>query len=159
MKDIVADAGPMIALGKVNQLGLLHALFERVFLTSFVFDEIHQGQDQATVAIKAAIQQKWVKIEKAPAVPEALSLALDAGEASAILLASATRRPLLMDERLGRKIASEKGLCVIGTVGVLLLAKKRKQLPLVKPVLIEMRTKGYWLSDTLIQEALYLARE
>lgn len=159
MKNIVADAGPIIALGKVNQLGLLHSLFEQVFLTSYVFDEIRQGQDQGTAAVKAAISQKWMKIERTPVIPEALSLALDPGEASAISLALAMQSPLLMDEQRGRKIAKRKKLHVIGTVGILLLAKKRNRLPLLKPVLLDMRTKGYWLSDRLIFDALSLARE
>lgn len=159
MKELVADAGPIIALGKIHQLGLLHALFDRIILTSMVLDEIEQGRDHVAHAIEAAVIQKWMCIEKSVFLEESLRLELDVGEASVISLATAKRLPLLLDERCGRKIAGEKGLKVIGTIGILLLAKKKKKLPLVKPLLAKMCECGYWLSDALVQKAIFLAKE
>ncbi len=46
-------------------------------------------------------------------------LELDPGELSAISLAVELKAPLLIDERMGRKIAKDQGLEIIGAVGVL----------------------------------------
>jgi predicted nucleic acid-binding protein len=51
-----------------------------------------------------------------------------------------------MDERSGYKIAQKKGLPVIGTLTVLLMAKKRGMIKEVKPVLDQMIQKGRWYS-------------
>jgi predicted nucleic acid-binding protein len=37
---VIADAGPLIALARIDSLALLHALFGRVYITTQVRDEI-----------------------------------------------------------------------------------------------------------------------
>jgi predicted nucleic acid-binding protein len=51
---------------------------------------------------------------------------LGPGEATAIILASQLKAGLLIDEKLGRKAAQKMNLHIIGTAGVLLLAKEKK---------------------------------
>ena len=46
------------------------------------------------------------------------------------------------------------GIPVIGTVGVLVGSKQRGLLPAVKPLLSDLREKGYFIGDALIQTAL-----
>lgn len=49
--------------------------------------------------------------------------------------------------------------CVIGTVGVALLAKDAGAVPLVAPVLDELVAAGMRASDALLARALHLAGE
>ena len=85
---------------------------------------------------------------------------LDAGEASAILLAEQTDcRFLLIDERRGREIARRRGLPVVGLAGVLLAAKRSGLLESVGPMLADLSRQGYRLSDTLVTEVVRLAGE
>jgi predicted nucleic acid-binding protein len=85
---------------------------------------------------------------------------LDAGEASAILLAEQTDcRFLLIDERRGREIARRRGLPVVGLAGILLAAKQSGLLESVGPVLADLSRQGYRLSDTLVAEVVRLAGE
>jgi predicted nucleic acid-binding protein len=53
-----------------------------------------------------------------------LAKLLDRGEAEAIVLAQSRDARLLIDERKGRAVARRRGVGVIGTGGVLLLAKR-----------------------------------
>jgi predicted nucleic acid-binding protein len=59
-----------------------------------------------------------------------------------------------MDDLQGRSAAYMLKLRVIGSVGVLILAKQRGLIPALAPSLETLRASGYYLSDALIQEAL-----
>jgi hypothetical protein len=83
---------------------------------------------------------------------------LGAGERQAIALAVASGAVLSIDDRLGRVVARRLGLRVSGAVGVLVEARRRGLIPVVRPILEELRRHGYWLSDSLFDSALKLAR-
>jgi predicted nucleic acid-binding protein len=51
------------------------------------------------------------------------------------------------------------GLPVVGTLGVLIAAKRRGLLDNVRPILQRLRASGYFLSDAVLAEALRLAGE
>jgi predicted nucleic acid-binding protein len=66
---------------------------------------------------------------------------------------------LLADDQMGRNAARRLGLAVTGVVGVLLRAKEAGLLETVRPLLVEMRQRGYWLSDEILNLAVRLAGE
>jgi uncharacterized protein len=80
-----------------------------------------------------------------------LRFELDAGEAEAIALALEMNcLTLLIDERLGTKVAQSKGLQTIDFLGVLLKAKQKGLIPLLKPLLTDLReVAGFWLGTNL----------
>ena len=76
------------------------------------------------------------------------------GEAEAISLAADRKGLLIVDERQARRIAEMAyGLRVRGTVGTLVLAKRRRLVAEVRPILETMRRGGYYLADSLIEVA------
>jgi predicted nucleic acid-binding protein len=84
---------------------------------------------------------------------------LDAGECAAIGCALHHRAALLVDDLAARRQASAMGLHVIGTLGVLVLAKRRGLIPLVAPVVHDMRAGGHYLSDAALMAVLQAAGE
>ena len=86
---------------------------------------------------------------------------VDRGEAEALLLAHESRADLLLiDKRRGREGARALGLKPLGTLGVLLLAKQRRYIEHVKPIVNDlMRHAGFWISDALYSRVMEAANE
>lgn len=154
---VVADAGPLIAFGRLDKFSVLSAIFDRVIVPQAVYEETqsHPAAPDASV-IRAAAESGALTLDASapdrPDLPEEIELG--EGEAAAIALAAKLGYGVLMNDLQGRSIASMLALRVIGSVGVLILAKQRGLIPALAPLLETLRTSGYYLSDALIQEAL-----
>ena len=64
-----------------------------------------------------------------------------------------------MDDKAGRAVARQLDIAVIGSVGVLVLAKRKGLLPHVRPLLEALIEGGYFLGSDLVREILRLACE
>ncbi len=111
---VVSDAGPLIALGRIEQLNLLQHLYQNVLIPPAVHSELRCGADlPGATALRQAINEGWISVQNVPTRAKALSelrLILDAGESEAIVLAELVHcRFLLMDERRGRQVAKNRG--------------------------------------------------
>lgn len=90
----------------------------------------------------------------------ALRLQVDAGESEAITLASESPgSEIILDDRKARRIAEEMGLPIVGTVGLILRAKRDGHLQAVTPVLNALATAGFHIAPALRFEALRMAGE
>lgn len=155
---VVADAGPLSALGRINALDLLPRLFLRFEVTETVIAECLARPDLPDARyIAHALEQGWLRPCAPPA--DASFDALDAGESSAIAYALAAGVGILMDGRVAVMHARAIGLKVIGTLGVLLMAKKRGHLAAIAPVIDLLAAGGHHLSKSAITAALALAGE
>jgi len=159
MRLIVSDAGPLIALSRIERLPLLGGLFETVLIPGVVLGELRLEEHRPGVGpLREAVEQgKWIR--SAVAEDERPIPGLDDGEACAIGLAAELNCPLLIDERRGRTAAKHHGVVVFGTGRVLLYAKAEGLIESVRVVLDELRTAGYRLSDDICQRLLQLASE
>jgi len=66
---------------------------------------------------------------------------------------------LIIDDRRGREIASRRGIKIIGTGGLLVVAKRMGYLKKVTPVLNDLSRVGYRLSPELCKRIIELAGE
>ncbi len=66
---------------------------------------------------------------------------------------------LLLDDQEARREAISRNLPVIGTVGVLLLAKRRGLIPGVRQILDDLIAQGTYISQKLYQDVLTQAQE
>lgn len=169
---VIADAGPLIALARIGHIELLHTLFGSVSVTSIVADEVlHGGDFPEGSVLSQTIAQPWlqrVNVDDLTSLNQAKSLMnlyqIDPGQASSMVLAQQARAQgdqalLVMDDLRGRSAAQHARLPVVGTTGVLLLAKRQGQVSHVKPLLLDLRQNGYFLSQRLIDSALQQAGE
>lgn len=159
---VVSNTSPLTNLAAIGRFGLLESLFARLHIPQAVYDEIvvrGAGRAGASEVSSAG----WITTHAVTdrALVGALELELDSGEAEAIALAlEIVSDVVLIDERLGRRVASRMGLRPLGLVGVLLDAKQNSLIDLVAPLLDDLRAvAGFRISPTLYADALRLAGE
>lgn len=159
---IVSDTSPVSNLLRIGNLDLLPRLYGRIKVPSMVWSELmvlkRRGHD-----VSALENADWLEI-KTPAQREyviKLSATIDPGEAEAIVLAHELDADLLIiDEKDGRKAAQREGLEIVGTLGILLEAKRREFIPLVAPLMYALREKArFRISQALFEEVICLAGE
>lgn len=158
---VISNTTPLIALDACNQLDLLRSLYGRIIIPEEVDRELTRGGSTALTTGLTAAHRIWIKVLPLSTLPSAPLLArLDSGEAEVITLAIELGASLvLIDEKIGLKVAREQGLKALGSVGILLLAKKKGLLPEIKPHLHEMHSKGISLSNKFIEWAIIQAGE
>lgn len=159
---VVADTSPITALLHLERLSLLSELYGAVYMPEAVATELKTltgfGYDvsflsnSAVFIIRPALDTGRV---------QKLSEELDAGEAEAIVLATELKAGLLLiDERLGKEVAQAAGITCKGVVGLLLDAKEKGLVPLVKPLLDDlMQNLKFRLSPNIYRLALQKAGE
>jgi predicted nucleic acid-binding protein len=161
MSTIVCNAGPLIALAGAGSVALLQDLFGVIHVAEEVKEEVEAG-GMSGVGMNMFRENSWLRVTRLPVpVNPTLASLLDLGEAATITLAHEMNASLvLLDEVKGRKIAGDVyHLPVIGTGRVLVEAKKRGLIPAVKPLLDEMRSKGYWINTGVYAQILRMAGE
>lgn len=159
---VIADAGPLIALARIEALHLLRQLFGRVCITTTVRDEILPAKALfADVdSLGRALLEGWIEVVEVPASDyRPLNPGVDAGEASSIQLASHWRKTadavlLVMDDRAGRLEAKRCGLALIGSAAIIGLAKAEGWVPAARPLLERMVASGYFIGPTVISAVL-----
>ena len=122
MKLIVSDSTTIITLLNIERIDILESIFEQVLIPSKVYNEV--CINDITLHSSFFIQKKI----KDKTLYKLLSKSLDAGESEALVLATEMELALLIDEKKGRKIAQNMGIPIMGLLGVLLLAYKKKHL-------------------------------
>lgn len=159
---VVADAGPLIALGRIEALYLLRGLFGRVCITTTVRDEILPSERNfaETRLLEGTLNEGWFDVVEVPQYGyRPLNPAVDAGEASSIEVANHWREAgnavlMIMDDRAGRLEAKRLGLTVIGTAAVIGLAKTKGLIPAARPLLEQMVASGYFIGPTVVTTVL-----
>ncbi len=152
---LVADAGPLIALAKIDRLALIEPLFSEVWLPDMVLHEVLAKPGPETHRINRALQQflRVAPPSQSLAAPlEPFARGLDEGEKSVIALAGTFPPPvsILMDDAAGRAVARRGGFAVLGFAGLLIKARERELVDHVVPLILAARERGYWLDDALI---------
>ncbi|MGH8802248.1 MAG: DUF3368 domain-containing protein [Casimicrobiaceae bacterium] len=91
--------------------------------------------------------------------PDHRADSLGPGERSAIGKALELGTILLADDLTARRHAQSLGLAIIGSLGVLVRAKHANLLSSVAPLVDELRSTGYWLSEVAVHAARTAANE
>lgn len=152
-RPVVSNSSPLIALEQVRKPELLSALFGTVWIPPAVVAE---------VAPTIPVLPSWLTEQalSEAGARRALGITLGPGESEAIALAlECNPEWLLLDERAARRAALGLGLPVIGTLGILLAAKRRGLLAAIKPVLELLADADFRVAPDLYDRVLRDAGE
>lgn len=159
---VVSNATPLISLTWINRLHLLQNLYSTLLIPDAVWYEVVDKGLNRPGALEVR-NSSWIQTRTVQnrVLVKALRQDLDAGEAEAIALALERHADLLiMDEHWGRRTAQYFDLSVIGSVGVLVSAKKQGLINFLKPELDNLRqVAGFRLSEAVYQQVLRDAQE
>ncbi len=158
---VVCDTSVLLYLGRIDQIDLLTALFKLVYITEEVSLELDAGRllrvdtvNPRLVDWMTLVAVKQADIDNLP------SNRLGAGERSVIAYACTHPNCIAgIDDYHARLLAGKMGLRIVGTVGILLRAKKNGLISAVKEQLVMAQEEGFRLSNDLYDEALLLAGE
>ena len=124
---VVSNSTALMHLPAMGRLGLLHDLFPEIHTPEAVYEEVVvRGRGKPGAAEIAGAD--WVKRHSVGNALAALMLCgdMDPGEAECIVLATELGAHLvILDDGAARLEAKARGLRVVGTVGILLMADGR----------------------------------
>jgi len=154
---VIADSSALVALSICDGLPLLDRLFGEVKVPQAVYDEVCIANKAESPVLKAYLEGKvcttsTITIEK--------SNGLGKGELAAISLYKQLSADLLLiDDARAKKVAYLNNLEVMGSLGVLLLAKKKGLIATIKPSLTLLRCSDIFVSEHLLEQMLVIAGE
>jgi predicted nucleic acid-binding protein len=156
----VVDASPLILLSRTSRLDLLLALRTRIVVPAPVLKEIRAkgARDSTVQAIRRAT---FLDEVPAPPIPDRIRR-WDLGRGESSVLAWAVQRPdtiALLDDLQARRCAESLGVSVLGTAGLVLLAKRKGIIAAASPVLRELIAAGMYLAEPTLAGLLGRAGE
>lgn len=165
MPIVLANAGPLIALGKLNRLELLADLYCDVQTTPVVYDEVvtqglARGAPDALTVRLFWQRHGWSVVEVSSVVLDAYMppVILDAGEHELLALAQTlTDSLVLLDDEVARAEARRLQLQVRGTLGILVQAYRARLLTFdhIELLIQEIAARSdIWISAKLCEQVL-----
>ncbi len=150
----VINASPLILLGKLHRLDLLEALTAGVVVPASVLAEVAagQGKDATTEATLA-----WADTRRVLDVSVPVTVAnwdLGPGESQVIAHALADALVPVLDDGEARACALSHSLPMIGTLGIVLRARKQGLVPAARPLVEQILAAGSFLDEQLVEQAL-----
>ncbi len=159
---IVSNTSPIGNFAVIGQLSLMQQIYPKIIIPPTVYAELMRLTTIQT-DITALLTTGWLEIQPIAdlILLQTLNAQLDPGEAEAIALAIETKADrLLIDERLGRSIATKYGLKIRGLLGILVNAKTSGLIPALKPILDTLINQaGFRVSQMLYERTLQDAGE
>jgi predicted nucleic acid-binding protein len=151
----VVNASPLILLGKVDQLRLLQVLTDELIIPAGVAQEVRVKPD-GNRALEALVGSPTVRIETGDLIPRDIKV-WDLGRGESEVLAWALTLKgcrVVIDDLEARRCAETLGIGVIGTLGIVLRAKRIGLISAARPVVDQLRSVGLYVSDDLVERAL-----
>ena len=156
LRTVVVNSTPIIALAEIGQLEILKQVYEEVTIPIAVRDEVTVKDTHLLDACD------WIKVVPITNITakEMFTSALHDGEVEVMLLAKEIDADLaIIDDGLARKHAKYLGLNITGTLGILLRAKDSGIINELRPILNDLVSTGFYISDDVRDEVLRIAGE
>lgn len=156
---IISDTSVISGLLQAKHLYLLRKLYGSIIIPKCVFNELQNLGS----SFHRELAVDWIDVKDVTnsSLLHELTEVLDRGEAEAVVLAIELRADfLLIDEKMGRAVASRMGLKITGILGTLIEAKKQGYLISIRPIIEVLVSKvGVRIKKDLIEEVLKIVNE
>ncbi len=151
---IVSDTSPLCYLLLIDQIDVLRELYSVVVIPQAVSDELNSPESPSVIRNWIAQPPSWLHIQTVDTSSISGLEKLDSGEREAILLAEQlTAELVILDDKAARRIATERGLKIIGLLGILKDAANSDLLDLAT-TFERLRAVGFWVAPRLLEQLL-----
>jgi predicted nucleic acid-binding protein len=151
----IVNASPLILLSKTGHLDLLRLGGSEVVTPDVVITEIGAkgGNDHTVEAIR---KTSWLSVVPISAIPEPVrACRLDRGEMAVLALAYGDLdSEVVLDDLSGRRCAARLRIACVGTLGLVVAARRLTIIPAARPIVEQLRQVGMYLDDELVEEVL-----
>ena len=150
----VVNASPLILLGKLRRLDIVEALASSIAVPDSVLREVGAGLSKDETGSATLDWASACHVADVPLPVSITSWDLGAGESQVIAHCLAGAQIPVLDDGEARACALAHSLPVIGTLGVILRARKLGLIPAARPLVDQIRAAGSYLNDELVEQAL-----
>lgn len=156
----VVNASPLIYLSHAGLIDLLQAENPTVVVPRTVSEEIHRRGPQDPTA-RILTKTPWIhEADPVPPSPAVLIWRLGPGETSVLSWSLAHPGSVaIVDDLAARRCAEVLGIPLIGTLGLVLKAKRKGLLTSARPATEKLLAAGMYLSSKILAQALALVGE
>jgi predicted nucleic acid-binding protein len=150
---VISNATPIISLSSVGCEFVLNELFHHILIPRAVDMELRSLDKPGS----RFSDLKWVEVVSVQNEEVIISLRkdIDKGEAETIALAKQMNADVvIIDENAGYQIAKHFGLPVVRTLSMLKVAKDKKIISKIRPIVEQMVKRGRWYSKNVIDKFL-----
>ena len=155
---IVSDSSPLIALLSIDRINILEQLFGSILIPLTVYDEVFGSPLGCNTLLP-----DFIVVTNPPSATSVrfLRLNLHAGESEAIALAlEKSINKIILDDKQARETAARLGIHVIGTIGLLMLAKEKGYITSIRPLIIQMMNRiNFRIAPSVLNRVLTTLKE
>jgi predicted nucleic acid-binding protein len=148
---VVSNTTPLnylILIGRVEILRLLHEL---IFIPGAVYEELTSSNTPKLVRDWTLNKPDWLRVQEIADITDNKLDEIQVGERQAIVLAQQIHSEfIILDDRRARQLAHNRGLSVIGTLGILTTAAE-KGLITLRGALDDLQKTNFRVSSSLLE--------
>lgn len=155
---LIADSSALIALAHCDCLEILETLFGEVKVPEAVYQEVIYESKPESEKLKQFLSKKIERVNiQDYLIIEGL---LGSGELEAMALYKKLNADwLLIDDEKARKAARFNKIKIIGSLGVLLVAKEKNLIQNIRPYVDRIQSANIYYSEKILTEVFELANE
>lgn len=142
---VVVNSSPLICLSKSGLFELL-SMFKDIVVPNLVVEEI-----MAKGGVGSNLEKRINRSVDVTTAPQVASWDLGNGESAVLSFAVGNKDYwAVIDDLEARRCAMSLGCNFTGTVGIIVLAKRRGLITSVRDSLEKLKNAGLWLSDSFV---------
>jgi len=152
----IVNASPLILLAGVGGIDWVGRLSPTpIIIPRAVISEIEAGPGGAGLVRSLGDNLRFEIRSNIPVPPMVEAWSLGAGESQVLAMSEKEEKAIaLLDDNMARQCALSLNIKVIGTLGIVLAAKRRGWIPSARPVIEDLVARKMYLSGDLIAAAL-----
>ncbi len=155
----IINASPLIVYSRIDRLDLIAGQTDDIIVPEGVIEEIKQGIGKDSAAEKALSWSKQFQRKnlKVPSSVEHWDIGVGESQVISHCLVSGGRA--VVDDRMARRCIEAHGLRVIGSLGIVIRARRNGLIEEARSVVCDLISAGLYLDENFAEKALAIVGE